>query len=730
VITIDPPIYLVRGVTVLRDSDDPDQFFFLPPVPRLAPAADGDGLAFVLYKYRRDLTDNPELDPTRAVGAGLALFEVEAPVANLSAIQADVAAQAERPNARLSPALFRSGTVAAIVAHNDGDRLIEDLVNIRAAPLDYPHHAAFALALSAEGATLFEAAARGGQLPIGVAYELGFLALTPSLHARVSMDYDRIYDHFATGLGFTYYVSARLDLELAWLVEHDLIKIEIVAFTDDADKDRQEQLVMDLVRARVEKDFFRSGIPEEQEQGLGGPVGQLLSSLVGGKKVTSESAYFVLKAKYEAVKERKEFELLFDGRTAVDLTHVCTGTLATIFGEDGPAPTIREIDTDDPFFSKLDVEVLSTIDFADLADLNTAVVNVNHGDQREGYEFSAAAQGPYRFQSALSSPRDDEYEYDVEYHWDSAAGGPTPLPAGPFHSRDRVLVIDPQEHFRYVRIDVVLGPVDPAQVPRLEVRLRIPGGEGEPDVVRDTVELDAAHPNVVWRRRLPLDSPPARVFARAQWQDMQGTIRTGDEAEVTGGSYLALGPFRDVLEITVVPASDWTKTTEVFVEVRYEDGDYTVDRALTFTAGAAGEPAPSQRIEIPLLDPAKRAYRFRQLVARTDGTKDETDWAAVDEAFLVVGREPPPPGQVRVVWLGDAGGALGVRVDFFVADASGAEQDVAAFLRAGEGETTVTLPLDGDGQLHYRYEVRKVSASGEELVKSGEAATNLLVVQS
>src|SRR5581483_2785929 len=189
-LTIEPPIYQVRGVTIFRDHEDPDQFYFLPPVPRLAPQ--GDGVAFALFKYRRDLTDNPELDPTRAKGGGLALFEVETPVPSAAAIQAELSSLAQRADARLSPVLFRSGTVQAIVAHAEGDRFVQDLVNARAAPLTYPHHAAFALALSAEGATLVEAAARGGQLPVGVAYEFRFPALTPSLHARAHMDYDRI----------------------------------------------------------------------------------------------------------------------------------------------------------------------------------------------------------------------------------------------------------------------------------------------------------------------------------------------------------------------------------------------------------------------------------------------------------------------------------------------------------------------------------------------------------
>jgi hypothetical protein len=728
VVIIEPPFYQVRGATILRDHEHPDQLHLLPPTARLAAA--GDGLAFTLYKYRRDLTDNPELDPTRAKGAGLALFEVEASVANLGAIQAEAAALAGRPDARLSPVLFRSGTVQAIVAHAEGDRFIEDLVDRRAAPLTYPHHTAFAMALSAEGATLFDAAARGGLLPVGVAFELRFLALTPSLHARVHMDYDRIYDHFAASVGFVYYyVSARLDLDLAWLVEHDLIQIEIIAFTDDEDRDRQQKLVMDLVRTRIQNDFFRTGIPAEPEQGMAGPLGQLLAGMVGGSgsKVTSASALFVLKAKYEAVKERKEHDLLFDGRTAVELTHVITGTLASMTAE-GPEPTILEIDLDDRYFSSLDVQVLSTIDFQEMDDLLEMAVHLSHGDHRESYRFSPTDPGPYRIQVALDDPRDDEYEYSVEYHFDpDLGGGATLVTAGPYRSRHRVLVIDPLAHLRYLRLRVLLGPVDPAQVPRIHVHLRVQGEPGQPDLVRDTVTLDAQQPELLWRQRLPMAFSTPQILARTEWEDPTGAVHPGDQTEVTGDSFVALGPFRDVLAVSVFPAVDWAGVSQVLVELRYEQGDYRQDRALTFTAAGGGAAQP---VQIPLLDPDLRSYWWRQVLLRNDGTTSDTDWAEVDQALLVVGREPAPPGAVRVVWVGDAAGAFGLQIDFWVAQASGDEENVPVFLRAGEGETTVRLPLGDQGGLRYRYQVRRIGPEGDEVVAVGEGETALLVVRA
>jgi hypothetical protein len=80
-------------------------------------------------------------------------------------------------------------------------------------------------------------------------------------------------------------------------------------------------------------------------------------------------------------------------------------------------------------------------------------------------------------------------------------------------------------------------------------------------------------------------------------------------------------------------------------------------------------------------------------------------------------------------WAGSPGTALGLRVDLWAAG-SDDSQPVSVFLRTGmDTEKTVTVPLTADGALNYRYEIRRITESGEELVKSGEGTTTLLLVR-
>src|SRR5258708_8345505 len=202
---------------------------------------------------------------------------------------------------------------------------------------------------------------------------------------------------------------------------------------------------MSLVTARIQRDFFSTGLPPSPDDNQqGGPLAQVLAGLGGGNKVTSASALFVLKAKYEVVKQQRDFVLEYDSRAAIELTHGSAGFLSTM-AKDGPVLDVREIDLDDPFFSALKVQVASVIDFGALADLRTATINLACGDHRNSYLFSSTAAGPFSFAAALSNPAADQYQYDVAYDFDGDLGdGPERLGSGPVIARNPGVGVEPR----------------------------------------------------------------------------------------------------------------------------------------------------------------------------------------------------------------------------------------------------------------------------------------------
>src|SRR5262249_37136274 len=151
-----------------------------------------------------------------------------------------------------------------------------------------------------------------------------------------------------------------------------------------------------------------------------------------------------------------------------------TGLLTTLTRDGGAA--VREIDLDDPFFSALNVQLYSAIDFGELEELLDAAVELRYGDQRKGALLTKEANGPAVFQAAMTRPSEDEYEYSVVYHFKSGVGdGPLEMAGAPVRTRARTLVIDPAAHFRRVRVRARRVNLDFARVPRQIVHLRVPG---------------------------------------------------------------------------------------------------------------------------------------------------------------------------------------------------------------------------------------------------------------
>jgi hypothetical protein len=88
----------------------------------------------------------------------------------------------------------------------------------------------------------------------------------------------------------------------------------------------------------------------------------------------------------------------------------------------------------------------------------------------------------------------------------------------------------------------------------------------------------------------------------------------------------------------------------------------------------------------------------------------------------------PSPTDVRVVWVGDVGGVLGLRVDLR-AGLDGQEGAIrSTFLRSGQQEAIITLPPGAGNPLAYRWKIRWINVTSETLARSGEGRTQILVV--
>ncbi len=713
-ITVENPLS-VNGTVLFRDGTDPDLFWVLPTTPRLAARADGSS-SFTLLEYRT----------ADGSGGGFAELELELTVPGGAAL----AAQTGRENARIAPVTFRSGTVSLLSISGTGESLVQSVMGASSAPLFAPFHTVFALDVTEQGAALLAQSATAPTLPIGVVYELTFLAQTPALHAHVTMDYQRMFDHFSTSLGFTYYVNARIDADLQWLVEHDIVKIEITEFTDDADAQRQRDAVMDLVSARVQSDFFHSALPTSaSDAGFAGALGQIVARDLT-TKVSSSTALFTLKARVDIEHELKTFELFYDGRTVEELTHVVSGFVGAMVAGSDEAPDIRQITAEDPFFATLDVAVIVGIDFDDLADLREASVTLTYGAHVQTFVATAEAPGPFRFTCPLD-PAAPTYSTHVEFHFDpGSTAGPATIAMPDASRRDRAFVVSTADAFSVCRVHVTGVGAGYGLVQSLPVTMCLLDAAGTV-LARDALVLDSGHQQVDWYRRVPGTVSP-RVRAEAGWVDQNGVLHAGDALDVIGANFVARGPFVAEAGLLVQPAVDWTLVTQLAVEVRHPVLGTQQDTSLLFSAAAGTEPKP---VTLALTDVTERGYQWQATILRADGTTSVSPWRDSDASLLLVADDVAGRASVRLVWLGDTGAALAMRVDFWTPAPSGdGEQQVAsALLQPGSTDVTVTWTSPGLALgvvPSYRYEVHRLDATGDTIVTSGTDGGGLLVVRT
>jgi hypothetical protein len=293
---LDEPIGPIKGLMIYRDQQNKSLFHYVPERPRLAR---NDGVPeFVLLKYKRDITDNPNFDPEtkQALGGGLLSFTVDLSIDDeqLQEVKRELSQFAEG-TVQLAPIQFRKGSVRLSISKDEADspdaepdqprglRFFEEVYGTNKPSLFGFNRATFTVVLGQEEVTLFEEGFRSGVSPIGVIYDLEFLGLRPAFNVRITADYERIYTQLEIGLaarGQIQVISLAAEINLAFqrLREEGVIKVEVVNFTDDADLRKQADEAFKWFKQDLLKDLFKTALepPSFMKQPAGqGLVGQL-----------------------------------------------------------------------------------------------------------------------------------------------------------------------------------------------------------------------------------------------------------------------------------------------------------------------------------------------------------------------------------------------------------------------------------------------------------------------
>ncbi len=266
----------IDGMSVFRDHADPNQFWYLPGPVSLARRANEPNLAeFSMLKYKAASVD------VAKKGGGFLMFKATlklSPQQEARIIGRLNAEPGVTPPVRLAAAPFEEGAVQCIALNVQGAggtaatpapegafNAVEHILGASTPSMDSANDAAFSLTLSPEGATILEQALSDGMTPIGVIYNMKYLAMRPAIDVEITADFERIFNHFSASLEAQYmYLRGGIDAAFESLVQTGAITIKVLNFTDQDDEREQERWALEFFKEDLLSKWFEPSLTPGQ----------------------------------------------------------------------------------------------------------------------------------------------------------------------------------------------------------------------------------------------------------------------------------------------------------------------------------------------------------------------------------------------------------------------------------------------------------------------------------
>lgn len=687
----------VAGLAVFGDHLAANIFYYLPAAPH--PTA---GTKPTLLRYRG------------AHEGGLWLLDVSLGVspAQLAAAKAELE---ERLGVaiELVPVLFAEGTArlsalgvtrpeaAGVTGAESEPWLVEHILGAATPSLSGDQRAIFSVDLDREGASLVEAALRGGGLPLVVSHELAFDGLYLARDLRVRIDHRMTYAYLRTQLRPEALVfRADLARETEALLRDGHITLELVEHesSDPSALERLRSEALDTVRELAEALFFR---PAASPSTLGAEAvaGSPALDNAWGRHARA-GACFVLRE----LRQDEEQILTYDLRQA-STRRVRIAPQGVILAAEG-ATEILDTSIDDQPAQEVCAFCAQDTDWSGVAGVLV--------DVRCAAETRSLALSPQqREQRTLLPPGPLEHRIRLLRSAEpEVLGAPLPVerdpPWQPLPARN--LAVDPAALAGRRVLEISLGIIDP------EVVRAVVGTLRQGDDSRDFL-LDAARPatsvvvvgadEVVLAATLTIvDGEPLHV---AQ------VVPTGQRAVVIHQ------PLDQWLVVTVQLADPLARHEAVLVEIEGDDGAQR--RALRLTAAS-----PTARWSLRRSADATRGYRFRERGILRDASIVEGDWRAGPGALLLVGDPQVCVADVDVALVGIREALAIILRMVSLTPPQGVEPTVELLLDPAQRRTRVRLPFQRGARRRYRWDAEIHTEAGIIAIEPRESEDELILL--
>ncbi len=667
---LNPPYWIINGISLFPDHADPLQYYFLPLMPHLTTRNEsGVNVPQIqLTKYRGHSDNGGFLNCDVDLGITQELLD-------------DTAAELKRQakldaTPRLAAVPVIDGTVkmmllgAQSTTPSDSSpkpttsqpaeppRFVVKIQGTGKPSLFGDENATFSVQLDQDGTTIVEKALQGELSPVGIVYSLDFLALRPAYSVRVNIDWNRVQKHLDESFSVdVLFFSSDVDKVVDQLIENRTIVIEADTFVPEGDdtKDimaRRDQALAE-VRDMIKSTFFESSIqPPKPGEPDGWDKAATFANEISRIAVSGGASAFggLSYKKVDITRiDHKTLNATFQERTTVRKTIWPQGHLGGLFGAvKGGLPLDRfiiPVDLDNPYFQRRQIEAISQADFEGDG-LQSIDVTLNYGGQPRTVLLEPGA-GKDRQSVDWTSILDNgtmvrpiEYSYRVTFKNVDRSQRPvtldtTALPNKLLTVEDKLEIVPRDLLYSIANIPInttaVAFPWD--RYPQVDVECRYIDEASQ--VNQDqTFRLTQAAQNSTFR--LFMRDPSRRQFEYrityygADGKDLPLPWTVSDDEQV-----IVRDPFPKVRQLVVVPQLSWSSVDRVFVDLSYQDGPNAEDeivQSFEFNSKDNG----SKTFSVNPKDPSQKLVSYEVTLLLINGTTVKVPRSYTADRRLIV----------------------------------------------------------------------------------------------
>lgn len=641
-----PPFHIIEGTAVFPDHADGRFFHYLPAAPHLSMAPDAVSGVSVpqiqLIKFRGG-----------AGNGGFLTFQVDLslPPEAEDNIRAELARMYPGDDQiRIGPALIEDGSVRLIILGRATDaqgkplwdpeqqpRFVVRIEHTATPALYGDNQAVFSIELDQEGVELIENSLVHSELmPIGVIYQLDFLALRPAFSVKVTADWDRVQSHFEENFkADVLFSSTEIDKEVDKLIEIQLVQIDVDSFLPEGEDagswvGRRDQAINQFKDMVLER-FFKPSLEPTKEEKDGWvkftDIAERLALIgaTGGWGGVAKFSY--IKKDLQRI-DQKRANLQMNERATVRRSIYPQATLKglgrvlrDLQGGINASRFIQSVTLDDPWFQKRKVKAFALVNF-DYDDVESVNLTLTYDREPRTIRLTKAhPDGEQEWNSLLANGkmvREVPYEYQVTFREVDSGERPAILTSGKLKVEGDEFEVSPRGEALYFVDDIQIGaallPWDRYPQVSVEVRYTDPVNGIR---LGKTFMLTKDKPETTWKR-FRLNSAVGDYDVRINYfaDDHRDIIldwtTTDQERLVIRDPY----PLRRSVQL--VPAVDWRLVAMIFVEMGYYDPVNSIDEQQTLAFFDTPQDRNPKAFSVNLADSTQRLVDYTTTIVLKD----------------------------------------------------------------------------------------------------------------